>query len=173
MKIKQIIYLALLTTIGLALHILEGMIPNPFLGIAPGAKLGLANIIGLITLGIFGLKYALIVNVLRCIIAGLVIGAITSMFYSIAGAVVSTCLMWIIYRYLSKYFSLIGVSVFGALGHNIAQLLVAAAIINNIRIFVYLPVMMLTSIFTGIFIGITANYTLEKTRIHMKNIISN
>lgn len=163
MKTKKIVYLALLTAMGLALHILEASIPNPFIGIAPGAKLGLANIIGLITLTIFGLKYALAVNILRCVIAGLITGAITSMFYSVSGAIVSTSLMWLVYRFFSRYFSLVGVSVFGALGHNIAQLAVAAIIINNSRIFVYLPIMTLASIFTGIFIGITANFTVSKS----------
>lgn len=163
MKTRKIVYLALLTSIGLALHILEAQMPNPFIGIAPGAKLGLANIIGLITLTIFGLKCALTVNLLRCVIGGLATGAITSMFYSVSGALVSTTLMWLIFKYYSKYFSLVGVSVFGALGHNIAQLIVAATIINNPKIFVYLPIMTLTSIFTGVFIGITANYTVAKT----------
>lgn len=172
MNTRKIVYLALLTSIGLALHILEAAIPNPFIGIAPGAKLGLANIIGLITLTIYGLKYAVIVNLLRCIIAGLATGAITSMFYSIAGALVSTTLMWVIYRFFKRYFSLVGVSVFGALGHNIAQLAVAAFIISNTKIFLYLPIMTLVSIFTGVFIGLTANYTISKSNVYLKNLIN-
>ena len=168
MKTRKLVQLAMLTSLGLALHIIEGIIPNPFMGIAPGAKLGLANIIGLITLVIYGFRYALTVNLLRCFIAGMASGAITSMMYSMAGAFTSTVLMWFAYRYFKKYLSLIGVSVLGALGHNIAQLTVAAIIINNIRIFTYLPIMMLTSIFTGIFIGLTANFTVTKS-----NVISN
>lgn len=171
MNVKKLAYLAMLTSLGLALHIIESFIPNPFIGIAPGAKLGLANIIGLITLTMFGIKYALAVNVLRCLIGGLASGAVTSMMYSIAGAVVSTILMWIVYKNCRRYFSLIGVSVFGALGHNIAQLTVASLIINNPRIFVYLPIMMLTSIFTGVFIGLTANFTLNKVRAHFNTFV--
>ncbi|SCY16066.1 Gx transporter family protein [Alkaliphilus peptidifermentans] len=171
MNTKKLVQLAMLTALGLALHILETFIPNPFMGIAPGAKLGLANIIGLITLVLFGFKYALSINLLRSLLGGLATGAITSMMYSMAGALVSTFLMWLVYKYMKKYFSLIGVSVFGALGHNIAQLTVAALIINNIRIFSYLPVMMLVSIATGIFIGITANFTINKALIHFKDSI--
>ncbi|SES75090.1 heptaprenyl diphosphate synthase [Natronincola peptidivorans] len=171
MDTKRLVHLAMLTSLGLALHIFEGFIPNPFIGIAPGAKLGLANIIGLVTLVIYGFKYALTVNLLRCFIAGIATGAITSMMYSMAGAFLSTFLMWMIYVNARKYFSLIGVSVFGAIGHNIAQLTVAAFIINNIRIFIYLPVMMLASIFTGIFIGFTANLTLTKGSIILNRSI--
>ena len=45
---KKLVYLALLTGQSLVLFLLEGLIPLPFL--APGAKLGLANIITLIAL---------------------------------------------------------------------------------------------------------------------------
>lgn len=169
MNTKKLVHLAMLTSLGLALHIVEIFIPNPFIGIAPGAKLGLANIIGLITLVIYGFKYAITVNLLRCFIAGIATGAITSMMYSMAGAFASTLLMWLVYKLFSKYFSLVGVSVFGALGHNVAQLTVAALIINNVRIYVYLPIMILASIFTGIFIGLTANFTLAKAKVLFKN----
>lgn len=168
MTTKRLVRLSMLTSLGLAFHIMEGIMPNPFIGIAPGAKLGLANIIGLVTLVIYGFKYALTVNLLRCFIAGIASGAITSMMYSMAGAFTSTILMWIAYKKLNKYFSLVGVSVLGALGHNIAQLTVAAIIINNIRIFTYLPIMMLASIVTGIFIGLTVNFTVSKTNILSK-----
>lgn len=169
MDTKKLVHLAMLTSIGLALHIFEGFIPNPFIGIAPGAKLGLANIIGLITLVIYGFKYAVTVNLLRCFIAGIASGAITSMMYSMAGALASTVLMWVVLKLFGKYFSLIGVSMFGALGHNVAQLTVAAIIINNVRIYVYLPIMIFASIFTGIFIGLTANFTMKKAKVLFKN----
>lgn len=171
MNTRKMVHLAMLTSVGLALHIIESIIPNPFTAFAPGAKLGLANIVGLITLAIYGIKYALAVNILRSFIGGLASGAVISMMYSMAGAFVSTILMWAIYKFFRKYFSLIGVSIFGALGHNMAQLTVASIIIKNPKIFAYLPILMLTSIFTGIFIGITANYTLSKTKASIDYIV--
>ena len=171
MNTKKLVHLAMLTSVGLALHIMEGMIPNPFAMVAPGAKIGLANTIGLITLVIYGFKYAVTVNLLRCFIAGIASGAITSMMYSMAGALISTSLMWFGYKAFKRYFSLVGVSVLGALGHNVAQLTVAAFIINNIKIYTYLPIMMLASILTGIFIGITVNFTIGKAKVHLKNSI--
>ena len=171
MNTKKMIHLAMLTSVGLGLHIIESMIPNPFTAFAPGAKLGLANIVGLITLVIYGARYALAVNLLRSFIGGMVSGVIISTIYSMSGAFVSTLLMWFIYKFFRKYFSLIGVSVFGALGHNIAQLVVASIIINNLKIFAYLPVLTLTSIFTGVFIGITANYTLGKIKANIDHMV--
>lgn len=171
MKTRKMVHLAMLTSVGLALHIIESTIPNPFTAIAPGAKLGLANIVGLITLATYGLKYALVVNLLRSFIGGIASGAVIAMMYSMSGALVSTLLMWYIYTFFKKRFSLIGVSVFGALGHNIAQLTVASLIIKNAKIFAYLPVLMLMSIFTGVFIGITAHYTLSKTKANINYIV--
>ena len=161
---KRIVYFGILTSLGLALHIVEGLIPNPFVGIVPGAKIGLANIIGLMTLVLFGLRFALSVNLMRVFMAGLLTGAVTSMMYGLAGALLSTFLMWIALNLLSRFLSLVGVSVLGALGHNVAQLSVASLMIQNIRIFVYLPFMMFASILTGIFIGLTAYFVLKKIK---------
>ncbi|SFH45920.1 heptaprenyl diphosphate synthase [Tindallia magadiensis] len=169
MKTKKIVYYGVLTSLGIALHILEGMIPNPFVGIVPGAKIGLANIIALISLKLLGLKFAMAVNLMRVLIAGLLTGAVTSMLYGFAGAFFSTLAMWVALYFFSNYFSLIGVSLLGALAHNIAQLSVASLIIQNPRIFIYLPVMMFSSIFTGFFIGLAAFFVLEKISFHFKD----
>lgn len=159
---RKFVQIAMLTSLGIALHMLEAYIPNPLIVFAPGAKLGLANIIALVTLVLFGLKYALLVNILRCIIGGLIVGSVMSMMYSISGAIISTILMWATYKHLSKYFSLIGVSLLGAIGHNIAQLFVASLLVSNMHLFIYLPIMMLVSIFTGSFIGFTAIHVLRR-----------
>ncbi|WP_283408630.1 Gx transporter family protein [Anoxynatronum buryatiense] len=167
---KKVVYFGILTSLGLALHIIEGFIPNPFMGIVPGAKIGLANIIGLMALVLFGLRFALAVNLMRVFMAGMLTGAVTSMMYGLAGALFSTLLMWTALHFLKRFLSLVGVSVLGALGHNVAQLSVAGAMIQNIRIFVYLPFMMFASIFTGIFIGLTAYFVLQKVKYRFTNI---
>lgn len=164
MKTKKLIYLSLITSVGIALHILEAGIPLPIA--VPGAKLGLANIVNLVTLVSFGFKEALVVAVLRTIVGTLGTGAVTGFFYSVSGALTSTLVMYFAYKYGSRYFSLIGVSIFGALAHNIAQLTVASVMINNWLIFTYLPVMMLVSLFTGYFVGLSANYG----ALHLKRI---
>lgn len=165
MKSRKIIYLSLITSVGIVLHIVEAAIPLPITGV-PWAKLGLANIVNLITLVVFGFKNALIVAALRCIVATLGTGAVTGFFYSFSGALFSTLVMWLVYYYLSKYFSLIGVSIFGAIAHNIAQLTVASFMISNGLIFTYLPMMMLVSLFTGYFVGLASIYA----STHLKKV---
>lgn len=156
-NIKKLIFLSLLVALGLVLSILESFIPLPF--IAPGAKLGLANIIVLSTLIIFGYKDALIVAILRSITFSLATGSITSLFYSLTGSLLSLIAMYFAYRFLSNLFSIIGISIIGAVFHNIGQIGVASIIMQNIKIFSYLPVMNLVSLFTGYFVGLSALYT--------------
>ena len=74
MKSRKMIYLSLLVTCGIVLHIIENMFPVPFP--IPGAKLGLANIISLLAIVIYGLKEGLIISALRCIIGAFLIGSL-------------------------------------------------------------------------------------------------
>lgn len=166
--IKRMIFLSLLVSIGLALSLFESMMPLPF--IAPGAKLGLSNMVILITLVVFGFKEALTVGVLKSIIFTLATGSVTSLFYSLSGSVLSCILMYIINHRFSNIFSLIGVSIFGAVVHNFGQVLVASMMMNNIRIFSYLPILLLTSLFTGYFVGLTSKFAVKNLKSSFDNI---
>ena len=167
-KLHKMIFLSLLVSIGLALSILESSIPLPIP--IPGARLGLSNIVILVTLVIFGFKEAFIVSVLKSIVLMLVTGSISSFIYSISGAILSTIVMIIAYKYFSNIFSLIGVSILGAVAHNIGQIIVASLIMTNIKIFFYLPILLLMSLFTGYFVGISSNYISKNLRKNFQNL---
>lgn len=164
-RLNKIIFLSVLVSMGLALSVIESAIPLPIT--IPGAKLGLSNIVVLVTLVIFGFKEGIVVSILKSSVLMLVTGSVSSFIYSISGAIFSCIIMFIAYRFLSKIFSLIGVSILGALSHNTAQITVASLMMNNLRIFTYLPFLMLTSLFTGYFVGLASRYI---TRNLKKNI---
>lgn len=166
-KLNKLIFLSLLVSIGLALSVLESSIPLPIT--VPGAKLGLSNMVILVTLVIFGFKEALIVGILKSIVLVLVTGSISSFLYSISGAIFSCITMFIVYRYFSRIFSLIGVSIFGAVSHNFAQVSVASFMMYNARIFSYLPILLLMSLFTGYFVGLTSIYISKNLQVHFKS----
>lgn len=168
-KINKMIFLSLLVSIGLGLSVLESAIPLPIT--IPGAKLGLSNMVILITLVIFGFKEGLIVGVLKSIVLVLVTGSISSLFYSLSGAIFSCFAMYFIYSFFSNTFSLIGVSVFGAIAHNIAQVTVAALMMNNVRIYSYLPILILMSLLTGYFVGLSSIYISTNLKKNFKNYI--
>lgn len=161
-RLNKNIFLSILVSIGLALSILESSIPLPIA--IPGARLGLSNMVVLITLVVFGFKEGLFVSGLKSIVLMLVTGSISSFIYSFSGAILSCIVMYIVYKYFSTIFSLIGVSIFGALFHNFAQVSIASFMINNMRIYTYLPFLMLTSIFTGYFVGLSSMYIIKNLK---------
>lgn len=155
-KMNKLIFLSLLVSIGLALSVLESAIPLPIT--VPGAKLGLSNMVILVTIVVFGFKEGFVVGILKSIVLVLVTGSVTSLLYSLSGAVLSCIAMGVIYRYFSSIFSLIGVSIFGAIAHNFGQVSVAALMMYNIRIYSYLPVLLIIGLFTGYFVGLASIY---------------
>ena len=146
--------LGVLTAGAIVIAILESFIPR--IGI-PGVKLGLANIVILIILYELGIVEAIIVNLLRVIVVGLVRGAFLGMgfFMSFTGAVFSLGIM-ILFYLLIKKFSVIGVSVIGSIFHVGGQILIAMIYLGTAYIVLYLPVLAISAIITGVFVGIIA-----------------
>lgn len=165
---KRIVFMSILVSLGLALSIIESFIPFPF--IAPGAKLGLSNMVILTTLVVIGFKEALIVGILKSIVYALATGAFSGLPYSLLGSILSCIVMYLVFKYLSNIFSLIGVSIFGAIAHNSAQVLVASLMINNFKMFSYLPILLLTSLFTGYFIGLTSMFICNNLKKHLPKL---
>lgn len=152
---KKFVVLGLLISQALVLHIIEGFLPIPF--VAPGAKLGLANIVTLSAIILFGFKEALIVLVLRSVLGSLLAGTISSLLFSLAGGILSTMVMAALYRYKNA-FSIVAISIAGGVIHNMGQLFVAAVMVNNFGIYVYLPILLIAGVATGIFIGLVTKF---------------
>ena len=155
-KTTKMIFISLIVAQALVLHVLEGMIPLP-IGI-PGAKLGLANVFSIITLYVLGFKSAFLVVVLRVALSTMFGGTLSSFLFSLSGGLLSLFVMTMIKNLLKDKVSIIGISGAGAVSHNIGQLLVASAIVRNLSVMLYLPVLTFIGIGTGIFIGIASNY---------------
>jgi len=156
---RKLVLMGLYVSMALALHIVERMIPVPF--ITPGAKLGLANIITLTSLMTFGFKDTFVILAVRIILGSIFGGGVSAFIYSITGGILSLISMQIIKVVGKNNVSIIGISVVGAVFHNIGQLLAAAYIIKNLNIFVYFPVLFLAAVGTGIFVGLTTKYLLS------------
>ncbi|OPJ56366.1 Gx transporter family protein [Alkalithermobacter paradoxus] len=166
-KTRKLVIIAIFVSQAMALHIIESSIPNPLIAISPGAKLGLSNIITLTSLKIFGFKESLLILVLRIALSTLW-GSMSSFLFSLVGGVLSLVAMATLLKLLKERLSIIGVSIVGAIFHNIGQLLVASIVIQNINIFIYLPVLLLSSIPTGLFIGIVCKFLVKTYKYSMK-----
>ena len=158
MTIHRTTRIALLTALSLILFILEGFLPLPLP--VPGAKLGLAAIVTLIALDTMSTRDAALMLTLRIVLASAFGGGLAPMLYSLAGGAASFAAMALLKR--CTQFSIVGISAAGGFLHNIAQLLVAAAVLETTALFVYAPVLGAVGILTGILIGITAQSILQK-----------
>lgn len=157
---QKVARVALLASLALIFSYVEAIIPyNP--GI-PGVKLGIANIVTVIALYKYGWKDAAAVSVIRIVIAGFLFNGMFGMLYALAGAFVSFVGMAMLKK--TNLFSIIGVSMAGGVLHNLGQLLVAAAIIEDLRMFFYFPVLLFSGIASGIAIGIAAMLILKRLK---------
>lgn len=155
---KKITIAALLAALALIFSYIEVLIPfNPAI---PGIKLGIANLVILITLYYLGAKYALIVNLVRVLIAGLLFNGLFGAAYSLAGALASFLIMILLKK--TNIFSITGISIAGGVAHNFGQILIAAFLVSNLKIFVYFPALIISGVVSGAIIGIVAHLILKK-----------
>lgn len=157
---KHLIYISLLVATALVLHIIERNIPVPFM--TPGAKLGFANLVTVIALYTLKHKCDVVkIIVTRIIMGTLLGGSVSGLMYGSMGALLSFIAMVSVKEILKDKVSMIGVSAAGAVFHNIGQVIVASLIVQNIGVMLYLPFLSIAGIVTGVFVGISANYTVE------------
>lgn len=155
MNAKRIATDAVLTTIALAIFIVELQIPT--LVPIPGIKLGLANIITVFA--IFRLKKtdAAMILFLRILLGAMFSGNMLAIMYSLAGGLLCYLSMLFISKILTER-QIFVASIIGAIAHNIGQILIAFLITQSVGIFYYLPVLIISAIITGLFTGLCAQY---------------
>ncbi len=137
-----------------------------------GAKLGLANIATLLALSTLSFKESLLIVIARTFLSSFMFGNMTVLIYSLTGGIFSLIAMYVTLKLSNNNFSLIAVSIIGAVFHNAGQLTVAVLILQNKNVFLLWPYLLLVAIPTGIFIGIASNYLLKyllKGNFYFKN----
>lgn len=160
MDTKRIAKLSMLLSISVVLGLIESFIPIMG-GIVPGIKLGLANIVIVFAIYELSFKDAIYISVLRVLLIGILRTGLFSIsfFFSLAGALLS-----IIFMYLTKEYtkmSIVGVSVVGSISHSVAQIIVACIFLSNINIVYYLPILLISSIVTGVIVGSISSKLVE------------
>lgn len=158
-KTKRIIILGLMVALALVLSIVESWFPLPLP--VPGVKLGLANIITITVIIFYGFKDAISVVFIRCLLGSIFGGGIIGFLFSISGGILSTVIMYILYKKGTKLFSTIGISVAGAVSHNIAQIIMASIIMKDAAIYTILPLLLMSGLVMGLFVGLCSGF-LEK-----------
>jgi len=154
----KVAYFGVFTALALIFSYVETLIPI-HLGI-PGVKLGLANLIIVITLYKMGIKEAYILSIVRVVLAGFIFGNMFSILYSMSGGLLSLTVM--IFLKKTDKFSIMGISMAGGVFHNIGQLIMAAVVLESLSIRYYLPVLLISGVLTGFLIGFIAYEMLKR-----------
>lgn len=161
MKTKKLTLMAMLLASALIIFVIEAQLPP--LAPVPGIKLGLANIITLITLYMLGRREAFTVLILRIILGSIFTGSAASFLYSISGGLLCFITMSAAKLWLGENRMWI-VSVLGAIAHNTGQILAACVIMKTAFVLWYLPVLLISAVITGVFTGAAAQITLKQLR---------
>ncbi len=155
---RKYAFLGLFSALAIILSYVESLFPV-FIGV-PGVKLGLANLAILFILEQYSWREALSVSGIRIIVTGFLFGNMFSILYSLAGALFSLTVMTFLKKKTEA--SLYAVSMAGGIAHNIGQILVAMAVVENLSLIYYIPVLLIFGMITGFLIGLLTHELLKR-----------
>lgn len=149
MSALEVATYGLLAAIALIFGYVEAVVPLPVA--APGIKLGLGNIVVLFTLAGFGVRPGACVALVKVVVSALLFGSPYIALYSAGGAVLSFAAMWAALH--CRRLSIVGVSMVGGVFHMLGQLAVVAFTFSPYVSLVYLPVLVVAGLATGLLTG--------------------
>lgn len=167
MNVKKMAFYALAVAIGLTLSYVELLIPVN-LGV-PGAKIGLPNIMTILMLYVFGAAPAFYTAALRIVLSGFMYGNLFSIVYSFAGLIMSLAAMALMKR--TGRFGILGVSSVGGVMHNLGQLVVAA-LLTNVYVFTYFPVLVFCGVIAGILTGTAGGLITGRISVFLRKTLN-
>ena len=159
MKARKLTQMAMLTAIALTIFMIEAQIPA--LVPVPGIKLGLANIVTVFAVFAMGPKEAASILFVRIFLGAVFAGNFSSIFYSAAGGTLAI-LVTILLRKVLTHKQLWVAGALSAIGHSAGQMAMAIAITATPSLAVYLPMMVVCSVITGLFTGLCAQLLLNR-----------
>lgn len=150
-----------MAAVAMMLSYIEALLP-PVYSAVPGIKLGLANIAVIFALYSVDPKSAALISLVRVALSALLFGSVMSFIYSFSGAVLSLAVMILLKK--SALFSAVGVSVAGAVMHNVGQVLCAVIILGTAEIGYYLIFLSVSAVVSGVFVGLVSALLIKKLK---------
>lgn len=152
------VYFGMFTALALIFSYVESLIPF-HIGI-PGVKLGLANLVIVISMYKMEKRQVYLLSITRVVLAGFMFGNLFSIIYSLAGSLLSLRVMYMLKR--NGKFSILGISMAGGVFHNIGQLIVAIMVLQSLNLIYYVSVLLISGVITGIIIGIISGEVIKR-----------
>lgn len=162
---KKTALFGLFIALAFVLGYVESLVPV-YLG-APGVKLGLANLVTMLSLYCMGVKAAILINVVRILLSGFTFGPPSAILFGLAGAALSLLVMSLCRKY--RLFGMVGVSILGGVAHNIGQFLMAAFVVHTFGVFAYLPVLLIAGTAAGALVGLLGGILVSRLKPIIKN----
>ena len=156
---KRLTTMAMLTALALIIFIVEAQIPPPVP--IPGVKLGLANIITVYAMFRLGPRDTFMILFVRIILGNIFAGSIMAMMFSMGGGLLCFAAMLLLRRIVTEK-QIWVCSMIGAVFHNIGQMAVTIAVYETVELIIYLPVLMLSGIISGLFTGLCAQFLVNR-----------
>jgi len=152
MKTRKLATLSMLLAVALVLAYIEALLPQPYP--VPGMKIGLPNLVILLTILTMGPREALMISLLRLVSVSVLMGTFLTpgFLIGLSGGILSWGAMSLFSR--RKIFGPVGLSILGAAFHNVGQITAAFFLIGTAGVFFFLPWLILASIPFGILTGI-------------------
>lgn len=159
---RRLTLVTMLTAMAIIANLVESAVTLPI--VFPGVRLGLANVFGIIALYMFGEKEMLGVNLMRVLLASLLSGRIFGypFFMSLTGVMISSIMVIICKRW--SPLSVIGINCVSSTFHGVGQIIVVMFIMQSVEVIMYLGIMILLGIPTGLLTGYIAQMILKRFR---------
>jgi len=157
-SVRKIVTLGLFLAMAIVLNIIESSMPFPY-----GVRLGLANVVAMAVMGLYGWKDMLGINGLRVLLSGLMRGTFLSypFFMSLCGVALSSLVLLVFWRRdLTMPFK----GVLCALAHACGQIFVLGLFVKSAAFAAYLPVMAVSAVITGMFTGRVSDLIIQRVR---------
>ena len=147
--LKKITLTSILSCCALIAFVIENILPPIFI---PGARIGLSNIFILVCLITLGIKYGFCALLIKIVLGSIFSGNISAMLYSLPSGLISFSIESFLIFYTKK-FSLISISIVGAIINSLIQNIVFCIEINSFDYLAYLPYLTLIALFSGLLVG--------------------
>ena len=159
MKTKNIAFFAIMLALGVIVNWIEFLVPLPFL--FPGAKLGIANGLGLILLYYLGAKYYLGYSYFRVLLSALLFTGFGSAFFiSLGGVTLAVIVTLLVARFVKC--SVYGISISGAIFHGFGQVIVVAILYQTVYMLTYMIILTISGLITGILVAFLSKSIITK-----------
>lgn len=156
----RVAHLGLLCAMALILVLVESAVPRPL----PWMKLGLGNAVVLAALLLLGGPAAVAVGLVKLLLGGLLSGGLAGPAFVIAAAAGSASLaaMAGVRAVAPRLLSPVGLSVAGAVAHQVTQLAVAAVYLGHDGLWSLLPLFLASGLVSGLLTGLITYFAVGR-----------